>query len=243
MKEYPHLSNAPIKEALIDIQVELPREASANELLDISKQLSSKYPQRFKRTKLSVEIRAKDMDNSAQIQKSIPVGYAVKTEDGKEVVQFRLDGFTFSLLGHYDDWGDLRNTAYDHWKKYLDGVRPVFVRRVAVRFINDIAIRPPLEKYLKIFPQVSSTLTGIFESALVRIQNKLDNGASVIFTQAIKESQKGDVVPVIIDIDVFQEKQFDPGSDTFWEVIDSFHEVKNQYFFENLHNLAWEQYL
>ncbi len=58
MAEYPTLKNAPITEALIDIQVKLPSETQLETLLSLREGLSENYPEYKPRQTGYFELRA-----------------------------------------------------------------------------------------------------------------------------------------------------------------------------------------
>ena len=65
-----------------------------------------------------------------------PDGYLFTSVDGRQVVQARLDGFTFSRLKPYDKWESLRDEARELWQHYVQIASPETVTRVALRYIN-----------------------------------------------------------------------------------------------------------
>lgn len=83
MSEYPQLSNAPIREALIDFRVRLPVDFSQETLRDLA--------------------------NS----------------------QIGIDGFTFSRLAPYESWDRMEQDAWVVWKRYVEGLKPLGVERIA----------------------------------------------------------------------------------------------------------------
>jgi len=79
--------------------------------------------------------------------------------DGKKVVQFRLDGFSFHKLKPYQSWELLKEEAMQIWKYYLECAKPLNVKRAALRYVNQIDIPLPfknLEEYILTVPPNSS---------------------------------------------------------------------------------------
>src|SRR5689334_7230430 len=103
MSQRPHLANAPITEALLDIQVQLPTRIKLGQLEAMHREIRDRYPNR--RTRKRVEV-------NVQLESEVPVatpspredGYLFQSGDGKRIVQARLDGFTFNQLKPYDTW-------------------------------------------------------------------------------------------------------------------------------------------
>ena len=67
----------------------------------------------------------------------------LKTEREREMIQLRVDGFTFNRLKPYTSWEKIFPRAYRFWKKYLDCVEPVGVTRLATRYINALDVPIP----------------------------------------------------------------------------------------------------
>ena len=170
------------------------------------------------------------------------MGYAFEDKNSNQIVQFRMNGFTFSLLDHYEDWDDLFSKARSLWESYKAATTPIKVLRVAVRFINQLDIHAPIKKYLIFAPSGTDDLPGNYFSSLIRVTKKEPPETSIILTQAIKPQLSSGGIPVVLDIDVFQEKTFDPDDKSIWEAIQSFQNIKNDYFFGSLYDLALEPY-
>ena len=112
MPQPRHLSNAPITEALIDFRVKLPAEISIETLNSIHASIITKYPKRRERKQWRgrIELKEAAMPNPIAAFKGTD-GYMFSTEDDKQTVQVRLDGFTFNRLRPYSHWEELRDEA------------------------------------------------------------------------------------------------------------------------------------
>ena len=130
--------NAPIKEALIDIRVELPLDVALETLESVHDQVKGLYPEKKKRVHVQGQFSAGDEIGAAATQ--TVVGFAFSTENGKQIFQARRDGFTFSRLRPYANWNELRDEGRRLWEIYRGMARPRKITRVAVRYINQIDI-------------------------------------------------------------------------------------------------------
>ena len=99
--------NAPISEALIDIRVELPSEATLETLEAIHGEVRDLYPGKTKCFHVQGQFSAGEEVGAVATQTLI--GFALKARNGKQNWQVRLDGFTFSRLRPYGNWGELRD--------------------------------------------------------------------------------------------------------------------------------------
>lgn len=115
----PHLPNAPIFEAALDIHVALPAGARLQQLDGVQRFIRDRYP--TKRTRRRIEGML-DIKTEGEVRVTPPAatedGYIFLSRDGKQVVQARLDGFTFSRLSPYGNWTAFRDEAKEHWSRY-----------------------------------------------------------------------------------------------------------------------------
>ena len=92
--------NAPINEALIDIRAELPKDVTLSTLEAFHAEVKERYPGKKKRLLLEEQISIE----APPSEKRTELGFAFESEDGKQIFQARLDGFTFSRLRPYTNW-------------------------------------------------------------------------------------------------------------------------------------------
>ena len=234
-----HLRNAPITEAVVDLRVKLPDDLSFEKLALVNDSIVSRYPKRKERRKYEgkVEFRIGEPPKQTTVDKG-PDGYIYTSEDDKQVVQFRLDGFTFSRLKPYETWENLRDEAHKLWQLYVKFSSPEFITRVALRYINNLNIPLPIKdfaEYLVAPPTVPAQLpqgVGSFLTRIVTTEPKL--GASAIVTQALEPLTQKDFAPIILDIDVFKTGQFDIEKRETWDILEGLHNLKNEIFFSSV---------
>jgi len=142
-----HYSRAPITEALIDIQVDLP----AALILANSK---SSTPRLHLNTRSRIRVLMFRCRLSSAHLRLAPRGRLKRfgdspssVLDGRQVVQVRRDGFTFSRLSPYQTWEDLRTEARRLWGALSFGGEAIQMTRVAVRYINQIDIPLPMDDF------------------------------------------------------------------------------------------------
>ncbi len=241
MSTYLHLSNAPIREALIDIQVNPRSDLEINEIKQFHDSISADYPKELILTHHHISLSMGQTRKTAHTEE--PRGFRYESEDGKQVVQVRRDGYTFSRLEKYETWENLRREAVRLWTLYKEIAQPEIVKRVAVRYINGFKIKTPFEKYLQappiILPSLSVTLQGFMTRAVVHDDT---SDANAIITQGVKEIEDDGSVPLILDIDVYKEVILKPDDKVIWSIIESFHDVKNNIFFNSITKEAVEMF-
>ena len=157
----------------------------------------------------------------------------------------RLDGFTFSRLQPYQDWGTLRAEAKKLWDIYVVATKPS-IFRVAVRYTNVLKIPHPigdLKDYLKSPPVIPAGISANLTSFLNRlIVTESSVGATAVITSALQSPPSPTEASVILDIDVFKQAQFDFDYAKAWVEIDGFQEIKNNVFFNSITKKTEEIY-
>lgn len=199
---------SPITEALIDIKVDpvMPRSKIDN-IRTFHDQIKDYFPKskdrRMFEAKLSFQ---KDGGTNTEHVDHGVDGVQFWSADEKEVVQYRLDGYTFSRLQPYQSWEEHFPIAIKYWKKYLDTLRPMAVKRIAVRYINQIDIpqtRVNLEEYLENSPSPAKGLPQDLDQFLTRLIINNGDGVKAGITQTMQPSPSLNSIRVLLDIDVF----------------------------------------
>ena len=239
--EVQHLKNAPIKEALIDIQIKPLVSVSEQTFKQIRQAILDDYPDSrdIQRAQITLTLS----DSSAQ-SKQEHLGVAYISEDRKQIFQARNNGFTFSRLKPYTSWESIRAEAQRLWGLYRDFFKPEQITRLAVRYINRLELQSPLEfsEYLTAPPNKPKDTPDQLISFLTRNVIPISNDQAVtIFTQAMEQVTKENMVSIIIDIDVFKEKEIGV-TENFWEILDGFRDIKNQFFFGSITDKAMDMY-
>jgi uncharacterized protein (TIGR04255 family) len=225
-------SKAPITEALVDIRVALPGEITVADLarVDIGEEIG--YSQRRNRFAIEGQIAIGEQVGTATRQTH--VGYDFLSGDERQIVQVRLDGFTFSRLAPYDRWETFRKEARRLWELYRAIVEPVSVTRVAVRYINRLDLPLPLEDfkdYLRTVPEVSSDLPQGLSGLLMQLAiPQEDLGAVLLLNEALLPSPDPDTVSILLDIDLFRELETSIDEEELWRILDQFRVRKNDVF-------------
>jgi uncharacterized protein (TIGR04255 family) len=224
--------NAPITEALIDIRVELPSSVTLSTLEALHGEVKDRYPGKKKRVYVEGQFSAGDEIGATA--KQMVMGFAFATENGKQIVQVRLDGFTFSRLRPYGNWIELRDEGRRLWEIYRGAVSPRKITRVAVRYINQIDI--PLraidyKDYFRTTPEVSPVLPQALSGFFMRLQcPQADFGGLLILTQTAVPPISPDMNSVILDLDVFKEGVEMVSDHEVWGLLETLRNRKNEFF-------------
>lgn len=238
-------AKAPLTEALVDIRVQLPDTVTLETLETLHDRIQRDYPKKNARRKWQGQVQFKENGEPIATSKDLGVdGYFFTSEDHKQVVQFRLDGFTFSRLRPYQQWSHLRDEAKRLWEVYNLQVSPIAVERLAVRYINSIEIpskKFDLEDYFTTPPDIPEGLACLMEQFFSRMLIHFpEKGTKAFVTQTISETSDPLVTPIILDIDAFVESSFKPNSEAIWSALETLRDLKNQIFFSSVTEKAKE---
>lgn len=232
MQARKHYSLAPITEALIDIQVQLPEEVKLDVLAQVYSSIKTEYPHREEMLVFQGQMIAGASVGATASQSQI--GYRVFSDDQKQILQVRLDGFTFSRLAPYDCWETFRDEAKRLWSIYQSLANPAFITRLAVRYINRLDIPLPvsdLNNYLRTFPEVSSDLPQGLSGYFMQLQIPQETLATMlVLNQALVPPPTPDFISILLDLDLFLEQDIPKEGIELWEILEQMHEQKNKAF-------------
>ena len=227
-----HYQNAPISEALIDIRVELPITVTPDTLESIYDVVKEHYPRKEKR--LYVQGQFSLGEEVGALAKQTLMGYVFSSKDGKQILQARLDGFTFSRLKPYGTWLTLRDESRGLWNIYRDLVKPSMINRIAVRYVNQIDI--PLQHidykdYFRTTPEVSPDLPQGLSGFFMQLQfpQPSFNGMLILTQTAIPPMVPG-TTSVILDLDVFKASTKMVSEEELWTLLEALRNRKNEFF-------------
>ena len=232
------LIRAPIAEALIDLHSRPSREF---ESLDaFAAKVRDEFPEQRKLVSMSIRF-----DGGAELQKTDQqvTGYQLWSADKTRVIQARLDGFAYSQLSPYRDWESLTSEGRRLWNSFHEVAECSNVTRYAVRYINRILL--PIaglrfEDYLHTFPKVGWAAPQALQGLMMRlVLASPEPGSTVVLTEAF-DAVEGDVVPLLLDIDVFVEKPEGISHDAAWSNLELLRKVKNDVFFSSVTDKALE---
>jgi uncharacterized protein (TIGR04255 family) len=238
MQPYP---NPPINEALIDIRVDPLPSSALTTLESLHGKIREDYPTKKARNRWEGAIEIKDDHLLSAAQRHLgPDGFLFHSQDEKQIVQYRLDGFTFNRLRPYpaQGWPVIRTEAQKLWQLYLHTVNPQRIVRIGLRYINQINVparQIDLEDYLAEPPCIPRDLPQTLEHFLTRLVipwPKLE--AKAIITQSLVSPPIPDTTSFILDIDVLTESDRSPDTANVWEILEQFREFKNTIFKSSL---------
>lgn len=152
------LRNAPIVEAVVDIDCDLPPGFELPTLEGPAREgFGDRYPKHQSQFFLQHEFRTKPGDAPSVDTQHGVQALQFLTENQKQLVQVRANGFSFNRLAPYGSLDDYLPEIERTWRLFVELAQPVQVRRVRLRYVNRIQIplvdgKVNLEKYLAVVP-------------------------------------------------------------------------------------------
>lgn len=238
--EYPTLPKSPLVEGLIDIQI-VP---VSSEILPQLEKLQERLPEYITKVQLaaySFEAAMAQPGPSSQTafkQEQSVLGFQLRNESNTRALQFRLNGMNFSILAPYTKFADLEAEARTLWDLYRSCVGGSAITRVALRYINRIALPLPFtdfKEYVKTIPEIAPQLPqglGQFWMRLIVPDTNTNSVANV--TEWYEGQIEGASVILFLDIDVFQMVSNESGDASLWPTVSELRNYKNQIFFESI---------
>jgi uncharacterized protein (TIGR04255 family) len=239
MAQPRHLCRAPITEALVDLRAAPSREVGDPRVLgELKAALTELYPNYSERRafEAQLEIRKGQAPVSKGTDKGFH-GHFFESGDGRNIAQFRVDGFTYNRLAPYTDWETVTVEALRLWDLYAEVVRPLAVSRVAVRYINmlPLSAQADLATILTRVPSIPEGARGELQSFLTRVETlDAESGRRVITTQAVSAGMPPENRSVVIDIDAFQMGDLSVSSAGLRPILDDLRQLKNAVFFGSI---------
>jgi uncharacterized protein (TIGR04255 family) len=235
------LKNPPIVEAVLDIDCDLPPGFELAPLESSSRHAyQDKYPNL--RTQFLQEFKIETQQDAARAAATRPAVQALqfRSEDDKQIVQVRAQGFSFNRLAPYSTLDDYLPEIERTWCLYVDLVSPIQTRIIRLRYINRIVLpltggQVELDEFFNISPRVPDEkglkLTGfITQQTVLEKDTGLD--ASWVLTS---HPSVGDKAQMIFDITAGGAIAVDPSDWTGIRTsIDSLRALKNRIFRNSL---------
>jgi uncharacterized protein (TIGR04255 family) len=242
-----HLTKAPIVEAVIEFQVDLPTMSSVASAREAHGLFREAYPEAMELMSGSVEFQFGPAEKAkAPTSTSEHMGMRFVSRDGRKIVDFGLKAFAFHWLAPYSEWSEFRTESKRLWEIYVPKMKPKAITRLGVRFINNLAIPQSardLCDYLVPGPIIPPGLPQSVQSFLSRVEIVDEaNKRLGIVTQTLQGLSGDGNLSVLLDVDAVRTGSFAPDDPTTWEIADKLRDFKNQIFFNSVTDKLLEQY-
>ena len=234
-----HLDNAPIAEAIVDFRVSLPPDFRAETLYDARERLRPDYPKAEERKSFEALFEFAGVQPAAAQTRELGFhGLWLKSEDEKNIAQFRIDGFTFNRLKPYTSWETIMPEAMRLWTVYAEITRPRTITRLALRYINRLELPGPgveLDDYILTAPKLPGSVPQIVSTFATRtVLGHPERRLMANVAQVVEVSMESPARALLFDIDVYRVGEVDVDEQKVREVLEDLRLYKNQIFFGSL---------
>lgn len=247
MADTRHLARAPITEAIIDLRIDPEVEISDGAREEIENRVGDAYPMKQERRGFETQFRVAGGEAQPPRQRDLGLhGLFFKSEDEKDVVQFRVDGFTVNRLRPYTSWDEIYPEAIRLWDIYKSVLAVEKVTRIGVRFINHLEFdlrnfRPDehLTVPLVVPKGLPDEVSGFMVAFTVYDDETRDSLREVTSLEPFPSENK---VSVLLDIDAFSSDALAATSEAIPNVLSRLRDLKNTAFFGSLTETAIRRY-
>lgn len=229
--------NPPILEAVLEVQFE-DALLSGRDMERFAKKIESRYPHHevMRDYTLAVNVNPSGLATGARPD-LVQEWHKCMSSDGVSVCNVRPKSIVTARLAPYTRWEDL----FSRFESDFATLRKVCgykrVSRCGVRFVNRIdvpsASSAPVDprRYLNIYPSVPSLDYDNMTTFVARAQH-VDrvSGASVILAAAQLDPVLINCTSILLDIDVFFDKEIPLKIEDVMVRIDQLRTIKNEYF-------------
>jgi uncharacterized protein (TIGR04255 family) len=235
------LLHPPIVEAVFDVDCDMP---PAFDLAALEKATREAFGEQYPKFRIQylqehqIEQKADQPIQFSALRRLQALQFL--QEDEKQLVQVRMQGFSFNRLAPYTSLDDYLPEIERVWRLFVSIASPVQIRVVRLRYINRILLplsggRVELEDYLKVGPRLPDEDRLRFAGFLNQYTAvEMDTGfqVNVVLTSQPPENDK---VPIIFDISVASAETVDPENWTWLLAkIQSLRHLKNRIFRDTL---------
>lgn len=235
------LENAPIIEAVLDIDCDLPASLDILTLEAAARdRFLGDYPICETRYLFQHEFETKPSGASRTSTHQAVQGFMFRQEDGKQIVQVRAEGFSFNRLAPYSTFSDYLPAIQHAWKAFVEIASPVIVRTIRLRYINRILLPlnnnvVELEDYLRLAPRLPEPETMTFAGFLNQSLAVEKNTGNEVNTTLTSQPEADGNLPILFDIIVASGQSVAPED---WLAIESriqsLRRLKNRIFKDTL---------
>lgn len=226
MPETIHYSKAPIVEAILAIQVECtvaPEYEQFSDSLGEYRSVNPVYESEF----------VFNIEDASSKGNTKTVGRKYMSSDGKQVAQFKVDGFMFSRLAPYDTWESFSAEAKRLFELYVAAIDTSWnVTSVLLRYINKLSlpVGPSLDKYLNVYAHLPESFPSSTQGYFIRLELSLTEPVPGVLTMqhAMLQEAASDTYSFLID----NEFRFPTGArdEQLWSLFLELRHLKNQTF-------------
>lgn len=237
---FPILSKAPIKVAIIEIRFKLnePR-LNSKDQSQFHELIKSKYPITNKGVYRNIDLQeGTDGSAKATVTDAEIAEFRFISKEKDKILTVYKDKFNFNQTGLYSSWQELISEYRALWELYWEQIinkENLIFTGLSVRYINTIElsdINDPSEYFNTTIYANEGVIPGTVNSFLMRYGVSLeDDNVQMNIIQGL-ETPVGEMNNYFFDIDVIYNKPIE--YENIWGAFERLRFLKNQMFFNNL---------
>jgi len=234
-----HYARAPIVEAVIDVQVESASPPDQSAFTTYAEKWTARFPQRADLNLFQVgfgPFPIPGMPHHVQASQGQVVGVRLSSALNDRTLQVQTRGLSYSHLPPYSRWEEFFDEFAELWRSYVELIKPETVTRVALRYINQIAIphqKFEMSDFFSLYPEVPTgipqDITGLFMQ-LQMPQPDLGPDVMAIVNLGTGARNAQGQNAFLLDFDVFANRRLVPTSGDLAELLGAIRVRKNQLF-------------
>lgn len=224
-----HLTKAPIKEAIIEIQVQPYVEISKETLEGLKLGEGYQAPEIAHQTPVKFELLSEALtvsQDNTHIQ-----GGIFRDDERGFVCQMMRNRLTISKIKPYTDFSGLLAETKRIWEIYLGAFSPSKTKRIAMRYINEINLEKDLSFYIR-NDKIDKTISKLkLNHSYHRYEIAGSENERALVQITIDRNDKENE-ELFIDIDAYSIIEENSDNNLIWSnFIQKLHKLKNEIFF------------
>jgi uncharacterized protein (TIGR04255 family) len=236
---FPHLSRAPIVEAIIDFRAKPAVQCSQGQFVQFFQEKLPEYSNIQVQNRVFFRLNLEKGQTPEPSSSELDWGGFMFREGNKHAAQFQTEGFTFSRLPPYEEWESFEAEALRLWDFFCELTKPPEIQRIGVRFINRMPF--PADGFdLKTYftsPPLTPPAFPVLISAFFHHSTYLVPG-SIYQINSVQTVQPSEglilQVPLILDIEVFTALPMALDGQTVQQTLRQMRGLKNKFFFASV---------
>ena len=137
-------------------------------------------------------------------------------------------------MAPYERWETFSAEARRIWEQFRNHVEPLEVTRLAVRYINRLDVPSPtieLKEYLATVPEIAEGMPQVLQGYFMQLLLPMEaNHATAIINQALVPPPEADTTSIMLDIDLYRDRDVPQDEEGIWLAFGQPREGKNQIF-------------
>ncbi|MBI2803294.1 MAG: TIGR04255 family protein [Gammaproteobacteria bacterium] len=235
------LTSSPIVEAVLDIDCDMPPATNLAALEPTATRVfGDQYPTAKTQIAQETQIESRGQEFPRVTTTHGLAALQFFSDDDKQLVQLRLQGYSFNRLTPYSSLDDYLPEIERTWRLFLTLAAPIKVSRIRLRYINRLLLpltegKVGLDEFLRLGPRLPDDATLVFSSFFnqhVLSEPVTGNVVKVIMASQLPENH---ALPLILDIEAERPCAIEPNDWTkIAQRIDSLRALKNLVFRKSL---------